>query len=570
MNRGILGLIGWAVALACLWALPADASTPTTHSGPLSWGAGSAGRPLATCIRRALPGQDVRTVLNDLRGFDCTTPQKAFGSGDFWVISDVIGERSRSRRPLAARMLSLWQDRVTLHVLYADGRIETMADDAVGLTRRIQLGAIVEYPLPRLSAPVHRLLWKVEGASNMYAVVRNLRVATAADSNRANLAMAALYSAFAGLCIALLTYNVALWATLRYRFQIAYAVMVGALMAYALTSSGALAWLMPDIPNPLRLRVNYLLLTLTAASALWFARTFFEDHVFGPRLRLLVRISIATLVLSGVGFALFAPLAPNLAHHLYNWAFTSVLIPICAIIASAWRNRSNFLWLFGLAWAAPIIAGCLRIFGGLGVLPWNFWLDNSTLLSMAAEALLSSIAITYRIRLLSRERDAALAAETVARRLADLDPLTGLLNRRAFLGHAIGRSGPQTLLILDLDRFKQVNDTIGHDGGDEVLRAVARTLRALSPTDGLIARIGGEEFAVLCPAATPVDADAMLARLRATRMPFDLRVTASIGTAHGAIASESDWKSLYRAADSALFAAKAAGRDRARSAAIAA
>jgi GGDEF domain-containing protein len=65
-------------------------------------------------------------------------------------------------------------------------------------------------------------------------------------------------------------------------------------------------------------------------------------------------------------------------------------------------------------------------------------------MSMAAEALLSSIAIAYRIRLLSRERDAAVAAETVARRLADLDPLTGLLNRRAFLGHAIGRKGPST------------------------------------------------------------------------------------------------------------------------------
>ncbi|WP_156456079.1 GGDEF domain-containing protein, partial [Sphingomonas sp. CCH9-E2] len=145
-----------------------------------------------------------------------------------------------------------------------------------------------------------------------------------------------------------------------------------------------------------------------------------------------------------------------------------------------------------------------------------------------------------------------------------LDPLTGLLNRRAFLGQAIGRSGQQTLLILDLDRFKQVNDTIGHDGGDEVLRTVARTLRGLVPAGALIARIGGEEFAVLSTPADPVDPDRILARLRATRMPFDLRVTASIGSAQGPIADERDWKSLYRAADQALFDAKAAGRDRAR------
>lgn len=563
MARGIAALIGLAVAVAAMFASPA-------HARPPGWSAGTTGRALATCIRRAAPGDDPRAIARDLAGFDCATPQKQFGSGDFWVISEPVGERSRSRRPLSARMLSLWQQRVTLHILYADGRIETMSDDAVGLSKRIQLGAIVEYPIPRLRAPVDRLLWKVEESSNIYAVVRNLRVATQAESNRANLFMAALYAAFGGLCVALLTYNLALWTTLRYRFQLAYAAMVAALMAYAFSSSGALAWLVPDIANTFRLRLNYLLLTVTAASAIWFARTFFEEHVFGPRMRMLVQVSIGALLAAGVGFAVLAPYAPNLAHTIYSWVFISMLLPIIAIVISAWYHRSNFLWLFGIAWAAPIVAGCLRILSSLGVFPWSFWLDNSTLISMAAEALLSSIAITYRIRLLSRERDAAVAAETIARQLADLDPLTALLNRRAFLGRAIGLRGLQSLLILDLDRFKQVNDTIGHDGGDEVLRIVARMLRTLVPEEALIARIGGEEFALLCDSRHAVDAETLLARLRATRMPFDLRVTASIGSAQGPIADEKQWKSLYRAADRALFDAKAAGRDRAKAAPIAA
>ncbi len=563
MTRGIAALIALAVAFVALVASPA-------HARPPGWSAGTAGRPLATCIRRAAPGQDFRAIARDLAAFDCVTPQKQLGSGDFWVITEPVGERSRSRRPLNARMLSLWQGDVTLYILYKDGRVERAHDDPVGLTKRIQLGAIVEYPIPRLRSPVDRLLWKVEGASNIYGVVRNVRIATQAESSRANLFMAALYAAFGGLCVALLTYNLALWATLRYRFQLAYAVMVATLMGYAFTSSGALAWLMPDIANTTRLRINYLLLTFAAASLLWFARTFFEEHVFGPRLRLFVRVSMAILLTTGIGFAVFAPIAPRLFATIYNWVFAAMMLPIIAIVGSAWVNRSNFLWLFSIAWAAPIVAGCLRVLNSLGVVPWSFWLDNSTLMSMAAEALLSSIAIAYRIRLLSHERDAAIAAETVARRLADVDPLTGLLNRRAFLGNAIGRNGPQTLHILDLDRFKQVNDTIGHDGGDEVLRVVARTLRALAPETALIARIGGEEFALLCDAAHPVDPETLLARLRATRMPFDLRVTASIGTAQGPLTGEKDWKSLYRAADRALFEAKGAGRDRAKAAPLAA
>ena len=214
----------------------------------------------------------------------------------------------------------------------------------------------------------------------------------------------------------------------------------------------------------------------------------------------------------------------------------------------------------------------IRIANNLDLVPWSFWIDNSTILSMAAEALLSSLAIAYRIRLLSLERDEARAQEIAALLLADTDPLTGLLNRRAFLRQAIGREGEQTLLVIDIDHFKNVNDTIGHDGGDEVLRVVARTLRAAVPAGGLLARIGGEEFAIISSLDTigePVDeAEAILGRFRASRMPFDLSVTASIGVCRGPLARETDWKALYRGADQALFEAKAAGRDRARGKAL--
>jgi diguanylate cyclase (GGDEF)-like protein len=168
------------------------------------------------------------------------------------------------------------------------------------------------------------------------------------------------------------------------------------------------------------------------------------------------------------------------------------------------------------------------------------------------------------LKLLREERDDAIASEVMARRLADTDPLTGLLNRRAFLRRAIGRSGEQALLIADLDHFKRVNDTLGHDGGDEVLRLFARMLRANVPAGALIARLGGEEFVILSDAARPIEPDTLLAKLRATRMPFDMTVTASIGSCRGTLNDEADWKRLYRGADAALFAAKSAGRDRVR------
>lgn len=555
-------LNGLTIALAFLAAaLPAQAA---------GFGAGPVGRELKVCILRAQPGDDPAQLIRQPDRFDCKTRQSAFGPGDYWAISNPIEMRSRSRQPLVVRSGSLWQQAIELHVLYADGRMATMRDDQTTLTRRIQLGAVVEYPLPRFHPNVQRVMWKVVGAANLRGIVVGPRLASAEQSDRSNLMMAAIYAAFGGLAFALLVYNLALWASLRHRFQLAYCVMVAALMAYTFTSSGALAWAWPGIANNDRIRLNYLLLTFACASALLFARAFFEAHVFGRRLRWAIRISVGTLLAVGMLFVFIAPAGVEIIDPLYSAMFLGVLGVVIATLWRAWRARSNYLWLFAFAWAVPIFAACLRVFANFGVIEWNFWLDNSTILSMAAEALISSVAIAYRIRLLSRERDEAVAAETIARRLADTDPLTGLLNRRAFLSAAIGRDGPQTLLILDLDHFKQVNETLGHDGGDEVLRVVARTLRQLAPAGSVVARIGGEEFAVVSNTAQSLDPGPLLARLRATRMPFDLRVTASIGTATGALQSEPDWKSLYRAADTALFSAKSAGRDRARAAPLAA
>lgn len=561
MGRGI------AIILAALAAALGLLSTPA-QAQIANLGAGQTGHPLKVCVLPARPGDDPARLIRQPERFDCKTKQTDFGPGDYWVISNPINARPDEH--LVARIGSVWQQNLSLYMLYADGYFAAMHDDNRGITKRIQLGAIVEHPLPHHHAKVQRLLWKVEGSANLRGIVVGPRLATQAESQRSNVTMAAIYAGFGGLALALLIYNLALWATLRYRFQLAYCLMVAALTAYAFTSSGAMAWLMPDIANNDRLRLNYLLLTIACASALLFARAFFEAHVFGPRLRLLIRVTVAALIGTGCFFVLFAPFGVQFADRVYSWIFTGVIICVVATLWSAWRGRSNFLWVFAIAWALPILAASLRVFANLGLIRWNFWLDNSTILSMAAEALISSVAIAYRIRMLSHERDAAVAAEAVARRLADTDPLTGLLNRRSFLAQAIGRPGPQTLLILDLDHFKQVNDTLGHDGGDEVLRVVARTLRTIAPVGALVARIGGEEFAIVTQIDQPVDAQALLGRLRATRMPYDLRVTASIGTATGPLIAEPDWKWLYRAADTALFAAKSAGRDRARAAPLAA
>jgi diguanylate cyclase (GGDEF)-like protein len=159
--------------------------------------------------------------------------------------------------------------------------------------------------------------------------------------------------------------------------------------------------------------------------------------------------------------------------------------------------------------------------------------------------------------------------------MAARDGLTGLFNRRELderaaqkiaLAQRHGR--PFSCLLLDVDHFKQINDTHGHAAGDAVLRSVAGMIRETSRISDVAGRYGGEEFVLLLPETAAHEAVAVADKLRArlAASPFvvgaaSLAVRASIGVAawSDAMSTAAD---LYAAADEALYRAKALGRDR--------
>lgn len=540
--------------IAMLVAVCAGGGVASAQAGPV-------GIPIKACVLRDAPGLSAAKLFRAPDRFDCVTPQARFGDGDFWLISQPLNVPPSGSR-LAVRSSSVWQRAMTVYALFADGTVVSIRTDDVAASRNLRLGAIFQRWLPWRGVPVVRLLWHVEGAANLRGLLLAPTLATEGEVAWSEAYLAALYAGIGGACAALLLFNVGLAYALRHRFMPFYCLMMVALLGYEASSSGALAWVMPGIANTARMRINYLLLALVAVSALAFLRNFFEDGVVTPRLR---RISVAATVLVAVPalvIALLAPFGLPVLDALYAFGFLFLLGSIVPILVAARRRGSAFLPFFTLAWGVPIAFAIVRAASSLFGWRYDFWLDNSSVVSMTLEALLSSLAIGHRVLLLTRERDQAREQEIAARLLADTDPLTGLLNRRAFLRGAIGSEGDFTLLLADLDHFKRVNETIGHDGGDEVLRIFARTLRQSLPAGTLIARLGGEEFAVVIAQHSESLADDILDRLRHARMPFDITVTASIGGCRGPLLREADWKMLYRCADAALYEAKKAGRDR--------
>jgi diguanylate cyclase (GGDEF)-like protein len=187
---------------------------------------------------------------------------------------------------------------------------------------------------------------------------------------------------------------------------------------------------------------------------------------------------------------------------------------------------------------------------------------------MAFEVLFAAFAIAFLRLAMAKER-----AELEQRRAARLDPLTGVANRRAFfdlggplLARAVRERRSAALLLLDLDRFKQLNDTAGHQAGDHVLKAFSDLTAASLREGDLFARIGGEEFACLIADMSMPQVLQVAERIRQKFETLGFAwpptcATVSIGVA---MASEADRElpALFASADRALYRAKARGRNR--------
>lgn len=186
----------------------------------------------------------------------------------------------------------------------------------------------------------------------------------------------------------------------------------------------------------------------------------------------------------------------------------------------------------------------------------------------------SSANVVEDERLAAEVTDASEVARRYARRAAEYrylayrDPLTALPNRRAFDDRMIALSNPgqhNALLVIDVDEFKEINDTQGHDAGDALLVRLGQAIRGAVRTGDMVARVGGDEFTVLLPLCTQSEASRVAEQVRTAVLEMSGGdVTVSIGGAPlGA-----DRRGAVLDADRALYAAKAAGRNRSEVAAL--
>jgi diguanylate cyclase (GGDEF)-like protein len=521
---------------------------------------------LTPCFKLAKQGEAVADMVAARHGFDCKTYQNSLPSGSYWVRFQIADGMATAGRDLVFRTASLWDKGFDLWVIRSNGAVRHI-DPAKDLDiNPYRLGSTMVVPIDPEPHRITAIIALVRDSAGQRGVMQQSQLVSVEDALYFEMTLAALYAAFAGLTIALLVYNLALWRGMRQRFLLAYCGMLLATLCYAFFTSGAPHYLWPAMAGTDRLRITIPLLSINAAAAIIFIRHFFEP-ASSPNW--LVRLSYgyaAAIAAFGLLYAAVVPHFVKLMDAIYVAGFAPLPVITACYVVAVYRRRDPFLRYFLLAWLAPAAALAARILYSIDILAYNILIENSTLIGLSIEALISSLAIGHRVRMLMTARDRAEVAEANAMVMADTDALTALPNRRAFVRQLLSAPRDWQLVLVDIDHFKRVNDTLGHVGGDDVLVRLAQILRAESADQSSVARLGGDEFAIATIAPPNgeglVQPERILAAIRRAEMPGGYRITASIGIARRVICEETDWKVLYRAADMALYRAKGEGRDR--------
>jgi diguanylate cyclase (GGDEF)-like protein len=295
--------------------------------------------------------------------------------------------------------------------------------------------------------------------------------------------------------------------------------------------------------------------TVAALSAALMAWTALNAYVFGAQaLRELPLFGSVALHTSA---AILLLAVAVLAAEPVSWPIGMVLAKGTGGIVCRWLLPPAIL-------APPFLGWLLSRESVLDVFPSQF--------ALALYSAASSLGSVWLIMLLAHRITLIDAERTAATELSRHDPLTGLANRRAFdsflletFNLAKRHDHALSLLLLDIDRFKSYNDAYGHPAGDELLKSVGMLLSSVARETDLVARVGGEEFAIILPETDLAGAQVLAERARADverSLLFRRRVTISVGIAAvtGETASTS---TLVQNCDAALYRAKGAGRNQA-------
>lgn len=371
------------------------------------------------------------------------------------------------------------------------------------------------------------------------------------------------YGALYGALIILLLYNLVLYSYLREQRYLLYSLYLLSFLVFNFTYTGHGFWWVWSESISLQQWLMPVLMFFYLFSAVRFTIEFLNTQLYLPRLHRSRKYIYGALVGLAVIIALVGDRSFAVMSQLV--VLTSIAIWMLCIGILAYRNGDPLARFFLPAILCGTGGATVSSLATWGLIPYSKWAFRGIEIGMVLEMSLLSISLAFNYKQVQQAR-------RNAERDARLDPLTSLYNRRAFkdLVYPIWELGKRSnkfmsVMLIDIDWFKKVNDKYGHDMGDKVLQKVAEEIKGQVRGSDITFRWGGEEFLVFLPNTRAQYAKQIAENLRMHLFTHDinklLRVTVSIGVA-GTSPGEEDINVLIKESDQALYLAKAHGRNK--------
>lgn len=503
---------------------------------------------------------------------------------DVWLRTQV-----RNESPDAQHWIVQFEfpflDHVTLYTLRQHFSGVQRSGSAVPVEQRALANRQAVFPL-ELAAFETVTLYTHVAASGSKMLSYNLMTPEAfnAQDDRYNFWLATYF----GMILALGLYNLLLFFGLKERVFLHYSLFVGGFGLAILAFNGIGTLMFWSFLGDNTARLVALGFTFASTMATLFAQSFLNTETYCPRWHQVLSTFRSYCWLAVLAMLLL-PISSALQLMDVTVFIAALLLLVCGSYCCLRRVPSARLFVF--AWSLFLLGAGVFALRNLGILPANFITLHGIQIGSALQMLLLSFALAARFNKLKRQKERAqsvmlatlrkqeavleqkVAARTRAlEHLANCDVLTGLLNRHGLMRcaeNALLRNQQQgdqlALLMLDLDRFKPINDHYGHEAGDFVLQKIAKRIAHLARTGDHCARFGGDEFIIIMESIESADTLATIqARIeQAIQSPIILpcgelvSVSVSVGISTCQGADNATLESLLREADNNMYAVKA-------------
>ena len=534
-----------------------------------AWAGPALARPIdlaaATCIGGAASAE-AAFALNDA-ALDCSPGR--FNRRDLFLRGHV----DLTKVALLPPGRLIWQtyptsfDSMLIRLDYADGSERLIDVDSQMAVRNWDANGNFWVPIQQGKAALTGMEVVVERPQSG-TIFKRMTISTFDEASSNNYTRTLLYMLICGVLLVPIIYDLFFYRVLRRRFMIWHLGMTVGTLLYVMFNAGLVLLIAPDMPIVVRYGLIFVAMSLTLLGTVRFSALILEDGMEAPSLARVLNWA------SGINFLIAVVILFDIEAlririvEAYLVSVLPIIALTIAMLVSALVRGSRAAVFLAIAYSCLLASGLAQILASLGFFDLSGSMDDAIYVALVVLVIGTSAGVGDRFLIIKAERDRARLTAKRLGAMANSDGLTGLLNRRAFDQHRRLAEG-QMLLIADLDRFKAINDTYGHQRGDAVLCHAARVIEAVvaSHCDGQVYRLGGEEFAVVCSASDEGDVLRLAEAIRLAvantddgTAVYDMPpITVSLG---GVMGAGQLMHVAFSDADEALYRAKKGGRNR--------